>query len=219
MALKRQNTRSSKIGSMKTAVGVRYCLRTPNARVVNIVCDRQRRQKQSAEPLTAQKSHKKPPRATPSHSMPLLSHFSKTKASHHPRIVIGQGLDTIHLHLSLSLSLCSPFPLCSLRSLLRLLLLFWLMPFRSSHFQSRVVPSGLPSCHSVARFCIVFLWFFSVLLGTDCGVVTECRLSCGGVLGPVGLLGSCVGQGELCVVAGLVVDAIFASPDVDSLSC
>ena len=115
VALKRHNARSTKIGTMKTVVGVRYCLRTLNARVVNIVCDKQRRQKQSAEPLTAQKSHKKPPRATPSHSMPLLSHFSKTKASHYPWIVIGQGVDTIHLHLSLALSL-SLFSISSLFS-------------------------------------------------------------------------------------------------------
>ena len=58
----------------------------------------------------------------------------------------------------------------------------------------------------------MFLWFFSVLLGTDCGVVTGCGLFCGRVLELVGLLGSCVGQGELCVVAGLVVEAIFGKP-------
>ena len=66
-----RNSRSSKIGRMKTVVGVGYCL---NVRVVNIVCDKQRRQKQSAEPLPAQKTTKrhdkplgateKPPRTT-----------------------------------------------------------------------------------------------------------------------------------------------------------
>ena len=54
----------SKIGSMKTAVGVGQNLRTLVARVVNIACDWQRRPKKSAEPPAAQKSHKKPPRAT-----------------------------------------------------------------------------------------------------------------------------------------------------------
>ena len=48
---------------MKTVVGAGYYLRTLNARVVNIVCDWQRRQKKapSHSPL------KKPLRATPSH--------------------------------------------------------------------------------------------------------------------------------------------------------
>ena len=46
--------------------------------------------KKSAEPLTAQKSHDEPVRAT---AKPPRA-TSQTKASHHPRIVIGQGLDT-----------------------------------------------------------------------------------------------------------------------------
>ena len=74
---------------MKTVIGVGYCLRTLSARVVNIFCDKQRKQKKSAKPLTAQK---KPQKAT-------ASHFSK-KASHYPQILIGQGLDirTCNVH-------------------------------------------------------------------------------------------------------------------------
>ena len=70
---------------MKTVVGVEYCLRTSSSRKLwNIVCAGQRRQKKVP-------SHKKLPRAAPSHSKPLSNHFSKKKASHYPRIVIGQG--------------------------------------------------------------------------------------------------------------------------------
>ena len=76
-----QNASSSNIGSMKAVVGEGYHLRTLNARVVNIVCDRQRRQKKNAEPLTAQKDHDEPPE-------PLQSH-----REHYQHFVIGQGLD------------------------------------------------------------------------------------------------------------------------------
>ena len=85
-----QNAGCSNIGSMKTVVGEGCHLTTLNARVMKIVCDWQRRQKKSAEPLTAQKSHDEPVRAT---AKPPRA-TSQTKASHHPRIVIGQGLDT-----------------------------------------------------------------------------------------------------------------------------
>ena len=57
---------------MKAVIGVAYYLRTFNARVVNIVCDRQRRQKKRRATPGSKKACKKPPRGTP-------SHFSKTK--------------------------------------------------------------------------------------------------------------------------------------------
>ena len=61
---------------MKMVVGVGCCFRTLNARVVNIVRDRQRRQKKGVEPLTSQK---KPRGATSSHCKAFVSHFSKQK--------------------------------------------------------------------------------------------------------------------------------------------
>ena len=59
---------SSKIGSMKTVVGVGYYLKTLGSRVVNIVCDRQLRPtRQASSHSTLEKATKKPRRATPSH--------------------------------------------------------------------------------------------------------------------------------------------------------
>ena len=69
---------------MKAVDGVDNDLRTLNVRVVNIFCDRQRRPKKSAEPLTA------------SHSEPLISHREpllekKKRATNPGSSLIGQG--------------------------------------------------------------------------------------------------------------------------------
>ena len=64
---------------MKAAVGVGYYLRTLSARVVNIVCGRQRRQKKQRPSHSGlkkkTKSHREPLRAT---EKATASHFSKT---------------------------------------------------------------------------------------------------------------------------------------------
>ena len=65
VVLKQQNASSSKIGSMKTVVGVGYDLRTSSERVVNSVCERQRRRKKIP-------GHSALEQATKSHREPLL---------------------------------------------------------------------------------------------------------------------------------------------------
>ena len=69
VVLQKQNSSSSTIGSLKTAVGKGDYLRRLNARIVNTVCGRQRSIfLKTPSPSGLKKRHKKPPRATPSPS-------------------------------------------------------------------------------------------------------------------------------------------------------
>ena len=80
---------NNEIGSVKTVVWCGIPPQNINVRVANMVCDKQRRQKQSVGALLTRKGYKKQRRAT---EKATASHFLKrTKGTHHQQSVVGQG--------------------------------------------------------------------------------------------------------------------------------
>ena len=66
MALKRQNSGSGNIGSMKTAVGAGCCLRTSSSRELCQYCRRQstKAERKAPEPQKATANHSRPQKTT-----------------------------------------------------------------------------------------------------------------------------------------------------------